>query len=240
MKIKPDNLSGVLSLYDKILKVNELADEAEAYKLSLSGANSGLSFGANQMDMSERKSARELFIKIMTNATDNKGNKFLKVDELNSINQIELSVKHQQPQTVFGNLLPKINEVLSSDYGITNINNEYINQIKADSVHIENIVINILNPFAKQFYNTNLGKCLLFDYNNQFYLSSIGKLKEYMDGRKIITYTGKILCVQNDFTMENHKRYMFNTKYGMENKKDIERRINNILNVTNNLTPKTL
>ena len=52
-----------------------------------------------------------------------------------------------------------------------------------------------------------------------------------MDGNKIITYTGETLFIENSFTLENHKQYMFETKYGIENKADVNRRINNILSI---------
>ena len=70
---------------------------------------------------------------------------------------------------------------------MTKINQEYVKQITDDSIHVENIISNIANDLAKTFYNTTLGKGLLFDYNNQFYLDPQGELKRYMDGNKIIT-----------------------------------------------------
>lgn len=226
-----DNLTGILSYYSKILMENELNKGYGAYQLTLSTADSGLSFGGNQMDLSEENEARQLFMNIIENAIDNNNQKFFNTQEINSIKLIKIAGKGQSPETVFGKLLTKINAALSSQYGMTKINQEYVKQITDDSIHVENIISNIANDLAKTFYNTTLGKGLLFDYNNQFYLDPQGELKRYMDGNKIITYTGETLFIENSFTLENHKQYMFETKYGIENKADVSRRINNILSI---------
>ncbi len=117
-----DNLTGILSYYSKILMENELNKGYGAYQLTLSTADSGLSFGGNQMDLSEENEARQLFMNIIENARDNNSQKFFNNQGINSIKLIKIASKGQSPETVFGKLLTKINAALSSQYGMTKIN----------------------------------------------------------------------------------------------------------------------
>ena len=48
-----DTLTGIYQLYHQSMMKNELYNGYGAYQLSYAGGKSGLSFGGNQMDMSE-------------------------------------------------------------------------------------------------------------------------------------------------------------------------------------------
>jgi len=55
-----NDLTGLGKLYHEIMMKNELRDGFGAYELSYAKGKSGLSFGGNQMDMSEDQSALSL------------------------------------------------------------------------------------------------------------------------------------------------------------------------------------
>lgn len=222
-----DNLTGILKLYNNILMANELDNGYGAYEISLASPDSGLSFGGNQMDMSEESEARLLFLDIMENAVDSINQKFFCDDEIVDI-CLNIKNKGRSPEKVFGNYLFRVNEALSSEYGIAKINEQYVKEISIDYNHIENVILNITDSIARTFYNTTIGRLLLFDYNNQFYLAPHGELKIYMDGYKVITYTGKALIVGDSYNIDNHKEFLFETEYGVKHKPDVLRRINNI------------
>jgi hypothetical protein len=131
--------------------------------------------------------------------------------------------------------LPKIQAALSSQYGINKINEIYLHEVESSAKHIEIATAKMQNPAAKAFYETDVGKLLLFDYNNQFYIDPNGSfLQKYIDGAfnddaKVIYSTGEEITAPIDtYTIEDHKAFIYSTKQYAENPDDCIRRLNNL------------
>src|SRR6185437_4541041 len=108
----------------------------------------------------------QTFKQILIGAKDENGHKIFTQAEVNSItgNKNENIMKvGQTPKSIFGDYLPRVNNALSSEYGKQVINQAYTQEINSRVSHIENFVGKINNPAAKEFYNSEPGKVLLFD-----------------------------------------------------------------------------
>lgn len=243
-----DNFIGLHRLYHEAMMNNELRNGYGAYELSYAGGKSGFSFGGNQMDMSKKKKETiKLFIDILNNANDSTGNKILTKDEINTIvgdKNVNLKTTGQSLENVFGKNLLSINMALSCEYGKKVINQAYFDEIKSGADHIENVIQKIQNPAAKKFYDSDLGRTLLFDYHNQFGLKLDNTfIKEYVDGKlnnKERTHyktKEKIVAPLDTYTFEHHREYIRSTKqwYECEQKHLNENTINNSENRLNNI-----
>jgi len=94
-----------------------------------------------------------------------------------------------------------------------------VKAINEDAAHIEVIVNSLQNPAAKAFYDTVLGRALLFDYNNQFNLTLEGSfVVNYIDGtfnnkeRTSFGTNEKITAPIDNYTISDHKAFLNSTK----------------------------
>lgn len=231
-----DNLTGLLQLYHEAMMQNELRNGYGAYEVSYAGGKSGISFGANQMDLSEDLEVVNLFIDILSKAIDNAGNLIFTQNEILSLKKNDmLSQKKQTLENIFGNNLIRVNMALSSDYGRAAIDAAYLVEMTQRAAHIEKVIQYIKNPAAREFYDSDLGGVLLFDYHNQYNLAFHGPLLEnYIDGKfnhkaKTVFTTGeKIIAPTDLYTLEHHKQYIRSTKQWYLHQENCENRLRNI------------
>ncbi len=118
-----DDFTGFKKIVHDLMMQNELYNGYGAYKVSYADTKSkdnksGLSFGANQMDMSKNSKAIQVFIKIMENATDSYGNLLVNPDILldirGGVNNPNLKKTLTTPEQVFGKNLSLVNAALKS------------------------------------------------------------------------------------------------------------------------------
>lgn len=237
-----DSFEGVKKIINDIMMKNELKNGYGAYQISFAGTpNSGLSYGANQRDMSVRSDAVNDFIKILKNATDASGNFIIKKSELSAITgdkNCNLTIKNRTPEQVFGKNLYLVNTALSSTYGMEVINKSYLDCVNYDVEHIEKAIHHIMNPAAKEFYSTDFGKILLYDYHNQYDLNLKGPfLNNYIDGyyhnssKNIYGTNENIAAPIDQYTLEHHKDYLHSTEQFHDKPKMVDSRLNQTLNV---------
>lgn len=220
---------------------NELHGGYGAYQVSFAGGNSGLSFGGNQMDMYNHRERSNIFLDILKNATTPAGDPIFQTHEIVPItgkDNILLMGRGKTPADVFSKDLDRVNAALSSDYGIKAINATYINETKNSINHIEKIINNFKNPAAKAFYNTDFGKALLYDYNNQYNLDVDGPfVVDYIDGiyngktRVVVATKEEITAPTDIYIFSDHQKFMRSTLQWAKNAALVENRIDNSLKV---------
>ena len=213
-----DNLTGINQIYHEVMMRNELEGGYGAYKVSYAGEKSGFSFGGNQMDMKKNSGRSDIFRDILTQAKDNAGIPILTKNEIKLVagDQNQNLIKSGQSlESVFGEMLSRVNAALSSKYGRTKIDEVYPAEIKNGADHIEKSIENMKNPGAKKFYDSNLGRALLFDYHNQFNLGLKDRLlRDYIDGKGKEDYTTKknLIAPVEEYTLEHHLQFIRGTK----------------------------
>lgn len=176
-----DNFEGLHKVYHDIMMKNELRDGKGAYELSYAGkGESGPSLGGNQMDIAQNPDARKALRDIVKNAKDNNGSPILndieqdKVIEILDVTKPEENLRGNSEKIFGASLLPKINNAIASGYGVQRVNEVYAMDMKERAKHIENVISGIKDPKAKAFYDSDLGRALLFDYHNQYNFNTKG------------------------------------------------------------------
>lgn len=150
-----DKLTGFEKIIHDLMMCNELMGGYGAYQISFAGGESGLSFGGNQMDMHGNPDHAKIFLDILEKATNSSGEKIFRKNEIFSSEGKEvfnLREKSKTPEMVFGKDLDRVNAALSSEYGISSINDAYLVSIKHDIAHVEKTIGILKNPIAKAFY----------------------------------------------------------------------------------------
>jgi hypothetical protein len=191
-----DTLEGTQKKLHEILIQTELNNGLGAYEISYAetreGGNSGLSFGGNQMDLSNNKNIKgyndtylNVFLDIVSNATKDNA-LILSEAEYKTIKIDDITAKGLKPETVFGDLLPKVNAALSSEYGIAKLNEVYRHEIKSTLDHVYKCV-NSMNKYSnkKAILENEEIILRLADFHNQFGLSERGKMMEFLEGKKV-------------------------------------------------------
>jgi len=236
-----DRLCGIYEDYHHIMMLNELKYGKGAYKLSWAGTeNSGLSFGGNQMDIAHNAYGRAIFLKIIQNATHSDGSKILSDSEIRSIEKIcsqQDKIIAIPVKKAFSNMVPKIDEALSSGYGKKLIHDAYVNEILSKGCIIEMFIDSLKEGPGKNFARSDIGKIHLFDYSNQYGLSARGPLYKYLNGEKAVLKSGAVLgpITKQDFNLEDFKNdFLFHLKYYKNNPENVIRRLDNITEYVNN------
>jgi len=238
----------ILSDFEKIIASilikNELGDNFSlAYTLTKpSTFNSGYSFGYNQLDISERSSAKQLFLTLMCKAKDIKGRSIISKVLLKSIAKLSskgtilggpITLKGN-PNAISTHKLELINQALSSELGIRLINASCFFEVRKAIAKVDKILNDkIDNEISRNFLKTSKPKAILIDYHNQFGMNENGKAVQYINGNEVhFQYSdgkiGKLKLQGNLDNLEKLRDYLYATKYGYEHKKDVERRQNNI------------
>lgn len=225
---------------------NELYNDYGAYEVRFAGGNSGISFGGNQMDMKGNPDYRKDFVDILLKARDQKGNSFFTEDEIKSIAGEEKKgyQKFSEGKPVkefFGQYLSRVDAALSSGYGRQKIDELYVKEIKERTAFINNFVDNKIQPASvKEFCSTEYGKAFLFDYHNQFNIDIKKATQEDPQGASLFHYlNGRSVQFDNQpepiainpntpFTLQDLKRFIFQTKEAQKQKSGVERRFENV------------
>ncbi|MBN9287986.1 MAG: hypothetical protein BGO43_00570 [Gammaproteobacteria bacterium 39-13] len=202
-----NSLTGIHKLYHEVMMLNELWNGYGAYEVSYAAGKSGISFGGNQMDMHDNKKTAEKFTNILISATDNAGKHFFTQGEVKMIVGNEFVNLIQNGEVVLsmlGDNLASINAALSSVYGRARIDQLYVSEIKNGAEHIEKVIEKITNAAAKKFYDSDLGRVLLFDYHNQYDLKFDGRfLADYINGKGKENFSTKEMVV----APRDHSKY---------------------------------
>jgi len=160
-----------------------------------------------QMDMHDNKKTAEKFTNILISATDNAGKHFFTQGEVKMIVGNEFVNLIQNGEVVLsmlGDNLASINAALSSVYGRARIDQLYVSEIKNGAEHIEKVIEKITNAAAKKFYDSDLGRVLLFDYHNQYDLKFDGRfLADYINGKGKENFSTKEMVV----APRDHSKY---------------------------------
>lgn len=213
-----DNLAGLEAKLHAVFMQTELQNGLGAYEVSLADGSSGISFGGNQMDLAKGDSKyREIFFDILARAkmsdggggsrsvggdrgdrsdsagnsgNGGSGNKIFSDVDLSNIKALPLLFKTgHRPQLIFGGYLPKINQALSSKYGIEKLNEVYRLELKKILTHVERAIMHITNVRNRKIIAaSDEWKVRLADYHNQFYLDTgkSGKLISYLSGNEVV------------------------------------------------------
>ena len=191
-----DHLAGFEKKVHDVFMKTELNNGLSAYEVNRAPTGtSGLTFGGNQMDLANGKPEeqifkKKLFLDILKNASDTTGNKILNGFEYENIeSNKKVTEKGLKPETVFGNLLPKVNDALSSEYGRQKINEAYIPVLKGKIAHVDGIIKSLTNEANRNELQSNEElQIRLVDYHNQFGLDRNGAMHRLLNGEKIKVY----------------------------------------------------
>lgn len=230
-----DNLKGIELDYHNIMMKNELKDGEGAYELSWADTpKSAPSFGGNQMDLAQNANGRKVLLDIVTNAKDDFGKPFLSMGEIQNIEQIlkkpELMVG-KSSKKVFGHQdEKKIQLALQSKYGKQKIDAAYVEEITSRAKHVEKFIANIRNGPGLEFSDSRVGRCYLFDYDNQYGLSIGGALNKHLNGDVAVLKSGKVIPAfsGDEFTTVHFEDFLKHMKYYEDNSEDVKRRLKNI------------
>lgn len=154
-----------------------------------------------QMDIGGNSEARNVLLNIILNAKHDNHKLFFSNEERKELGNIldhknAKSLVGKSPSQIFGDKVERINQALSSKYGIETINKAYLDEMNSRSNKIEKVVHNIKHSAANVFYDTDLGRALLLDYNNQYGgIDRGGLLENYMNGKEVTMFTGKKLSI---------------------------------------------
>lgn len=245
------HLTGFKKIVHDILMDNELENGYGAYKVSYAGANnpqknqSGLSYGPNQRDMSKRLDAALDFMDILIKVTDKKGDLIFTLDEVNTIcggkDGNNIREPHKTAKQIFGKDLDRVNAALRSEYGIRKINELYLNDLNRETAQLDTFISKIRNPAAKLFYMSDYGKAYLYDFKNQFGLTTDWKegkfLHDYLNGdlngRIRIDYSTKQEYTASliRYSIEDHVKFIRGTREWKEKTVPVEDRLKKTENV---------
>ncbi len=189
-----DNLTGRAKTYHEVTMQTELNNGEGAYKASFAGGDSGISFGGNQMDLAkckhkfyDAKKTEYDAVKVFTTIMGDSG--LFTEDELKIVKEPTiLKQTGKTPKEVFGKLLTKVNQALSSDSGRQLIDEVYENEIKNTVDYVTKTITNHIYypPIREAILNNDEMMVRLMDYHNQFSLSTRGNMMKYLNGETLL------------------------------------------------------
>lgn len=228
-----DNFTGIYRDYHEIMMRNELRGGKGAYRLSWAGTGkSGPSFGGNQMDLAKSQYGRRIFLHILRNAVNELGKPFLNMDEIKRVEEIldkPEQMAGKKLESIFQDI-KKIQLALCSEYGKREIDEAYVEEITWRGQRVEKFISFIKSGPGRKFAESREGRCYLFDYHNQYDLSTGGPLHKYLNGEEVKFISGGMLPEfdESQFTNEHFKTYLTYLKYYNVDPGDVTRRIKNI------------
>lgn len=206
-----DGLEGIEQLYHRIMMKNELYNGRGAYRLSWAGnSHSGLTIGGNQLDLAY---CDEAIIEELAQIIAKK----IGVSQL--FVEHALRKKGAPPEVVFKYDHQEIQELLASEPVVEYLDELYRREMHRRSRKVEKVVDAIDCRVKRRFYASALGRCLLFDYDNQFNISPQGK------------FVKMLAKEHNLYSYRDHVEFLLKLRYGKLNPKDVMRRLKNILHV---------
>lgn len=191
---------------------NELGDVSNGYELShAQTGKSGWSFGGHQMDLSINKEGMNLLKDIVTH---HYGSSYWTPE-------LEASLKvANSPNSISETTKEEINKALSSEYGRTKINENFVGSISQIVNHIDEVEKRLqeINPDIKL---SNGEKLMLADYHNQYNLS----LNSQSNG-SMLKKLEDCVSKNGDISIEDIKSFFEETKYYIENRTSQSKRVN--------------
>lgn len=209
-----DDLTGLEKKVHQVLMQTELRNGYGAYEATFAGTtNSGISFGGNQMDLAAKdKEARKIFKDIIEQATNANKNTIFSNEEFKKVTADSvLSAKGKSPEKVFGDLLPKVNEALSSEYGIKEINEAYVNAVKNKIEHVRKGVKQLDNEENKKILSSDEWIARLVDYHNKFYMG-LKKEKEGFNEASILRFLNGDEVTLNNYEYDDNEKIKLTEK----------------------------
>ena len=245
--LKPED--GLKYYIHQAMMVNELSGGRGAYKISnAEKASSGPSFGPIQYDIGGNNEGRNLLERIVREATDSKGNRFISDNEIKQM-QIHLykpfNKMSAEDKQVYQNLKPKLNQALASETGISLINQDYIKVLNKKVGEVHKVISKITNLENKQFLQSSMqAQVFIADIRNQYGDKVNDALKEFLSQSKedngVRLPGGRQVKVEGKLDMEDLKNFRMNTAYGVKHPSDARRRDKHIEDVTAPTREKTL
>jgi Ca2+-binding RTX toxin-like protein len=238
---------GIDGLQTKYLKAigetllrNELGGLSNGYEISHAGADSpsGYSFGGNQMDLAGNPNAKVVLkdILVKTNANGN---------GLGFYNSIESKLSIVSNPNALSDLQKNsINTALSSDYGKSKLNEIFVKEVTTKSNEVDNIISSLADSNVKTTLQNSVQlKVILVDYHNQFnidkpapnvpaqmfnYLNGNEIELKHIDDNKVVLGTTKLKLPSDMIGVENVRKFLYSTDWGIDRKNDVDRRQNEI------------
>lgn len=196
-----DHLTGLEQKVHQVLMSTELNNGYGAYQVTFAkSGKSGISFGGNQMDLStakkpdpEKTEAENMknpiyiFQEIIKNATYPDGSNIFTAEEVAKIiNDDKYTQAGLTTKQAFGDKLDKVNQALSSEYGVKMIDAVYPSVITKEIAHVRKNIESLQNrEYAQAILNNEEFIIRLVDYNNQFGFDSTGPLMKFLQGELI-------------------------------------------------------
>ena len=211
----------------RVLQKNELFGGMGADKLSHAGTkNSGYSYGPAQWDMGQptNKTKADDFMKILRNQAKSQGG----IDE-DTLKVINSTIRQKGKSAAIEKNKEFIDEALSSDSAKAKMAAMY----KAHLGELDRktqSVIDAAKPEARKFLDTPEGRRLVADNVNQF--GEPTKLKEFVSGSGKANFNGKDHILEGDLTFKDWADYVSGYKHSQENPEDMERRLDNIADLS--------
>ncbi|TAL43533.1 MAG: hypothetical protein EPN89_15610, partial [Methylovulum sp.] len=229
-----DTLTGFNKLAHEAMMRNELNNGRGAYEIQDAGGKSGYSYGPVQWDLTSGAQVyKDDFKKILTNATDVTGSLIFSGSEIKTV--FDTVITHQNIST----FETRINQALASDYGQKIINTNYQRYLGSEVTDIENIISTVSDSTDKAFLTTDAAKLFLFDYNNQYTLSSNGALHKYLLGQPVSIGGGTTVQKQGTLDMGDLLNFYFNVRQFDNLPNDNVRRFGNLADIID-YTPQSL
>lgn len=178
------------TLIHQIMMRNELNDGEGAYALSRKENNtSGYKFGGNQMDLSQNNFAQGVLEDILRTGRVNDS----------EISNILQTVK-DRTKTLTAQQSEMINMLLSSDYGIQQINKIYPEEIKRKTAAVQERLANCLPQVKKIAENNLLVRSLLVAYQNEGHFDANSPLSTLLTTGNLVLNNTQITLDANNFT----------------------------------------
>jgi hypothetical protein len=213
----------------KVFLNNELdGTETPAYKISHAGtAQSGYSFGFNQMDIANNATAKTILENIIDNAKNSANALIINATQKTAIKSVwttkgSASALSSSQKTLLDN-------ALQSTYGISKVNSEYNDELDTIIAHIDSVVASVTDAADKAFLQGSIAsKLFLADYHNQFHLSIGGKLHNYLKGQSVVLGSNTI---QKEGVLDwpDLMKFYAKTKYCTDSPSDGKRRSKTVI-----------
>lgn len=232
--------NGLKYYIHKTMMLNELAGGSGAYEISNAKlASSGPSFGGIQYDLGSNEHGRTLFESIANAATNAKGEKIISDAELKQIqDHLYKSFGNMSAtdKVIYSQLKPKMDQVLASDEGKSQVNADYNKALDRKVAHVNSVVDGITNPENKAYLKGDLkSQVMISDISNQYGSSVNNKLTEFLNQTSkdagVQLPKGLLVKVSGELDSADISSFRMATNYGVNNPKDAERRDRNINDV---------
>ncbi len=233
----------------RVLEKNELNGKSPyALAFATKNSNGGWSFGVPQYDLSTG-SGVDLFRNILENAQvkDESGNYIYIIDDGDPTTDREhdkklldllSKAKSKNSTSLSSTERGFIDQALSSEYGITAIDNSLDSWFNQKLIPTADRVIALTSGADKDFLQSDLEKLFLCDFQNQYGISEGGPLEQFVQGYSV-SLGGGTIVKQGTLGVDDLLAFYFRTKQARQTPWDPMRRFSNIVEATG-YTPASL